>query len=124
MVRMSRTLSDLVGHWRDHFDWRAQGKAERLSAESKVRLEGIDLHFLHVPGNGPDPHPLLLSHGWPGSVFEFLELIPRLTDRSGSEGIPPMRSRSSLPLSAGVWPVVHARATRYGIEAIADCFPG
>ena len=46
----------------------------------RVPLDGIDLHYLHVPGVGPNPMPLLLLHGWPGSVFEFLEIIPRLTD--------------------------------------------
>ena len=51
-------------------------------------LHGIDLHFLHVPGKGPDPCPLLLSHGWPGSVFEFLEIIPRLTDPARFGGDP------------------------------------
>ena len=45
----------------------------------KVALHYIDVHFLHVPpGKGPKPYPLLLMlHGWPGSVFEFMELIPR-----------------------------------------------
>ena len=46
----------------------------------------VDLHYLHVPGVGPDPMPLLLLHGWPGSVFEFLEIIPRLTDPTRFRG--------------------------------------
>src|SRR5689334_4711579 len=67
-------MRDLVGYWRDAFDWRAQ--EERLNAfpQYKVRLHDIDLHFLKVEGQGPAPMPLLLSHGWPGSVFEFLDL--------------------------------------------------
>ena len=54
----------------------------------KVPLHGIDLHFLHVAGQGAGAVPLLLSHGWPGSVFEFLELIPRLTDPARFGGDP------------------------------------
>ena len=73
-------MAGFVDYWRDGFDWRAQEARLNSFPQYKVSLQGIDLHFMHVLGNGPDPHPLLLSHGWPGSVFEFLELIPRLTD--------------------------------------------
>jgi hypothetical protein len=61
-----------VDYWRDGFDWRAQEARLNPFPQYKVSLQGIDLHFMHVLGNGPDPHPLLLSHGWPGSVFDFL----------------------------------------------------
>jgi hypothetical protein len=73
-------MAGFVDYWRDDFDWRVQEARLNSFPQYKVNLQGIDLHFMHVPGKGPDPHPLLLSHGWPGSVFEFLELIPRLTD--------------------------------------------
>lgn len=58
-----------VEYWRDRFDWRAQ--EARLNAVPQYKgghLHGNDVHFLHVPGNGPAPHPLLLSHGINGSV--------------------------------------------------------
>ena len=54
----------------------------------KVPLHDIDLHYLHVPGVGPNPYPLLLLHGWPGSVYEFLDIIPRLTDPARFGGDP------------------------------------
>jgi Epoxide hydrolase N terminus len=73
-------MAGFVDYWREGFDWRAQEARLNSFPQYKVSLQGIDLHFMHVLGNGPEPHPLLLSHGWPGSVFEFLELIPRLTD--------------------------------------------
>ena len=71
---------DLVGYWKDRFDWRAQEAALNAFPQFKAPLHGIDLHYLHVPGVGPNPYPLLLLHGWPGSVYEFLDIIPRLTD--------------------------------------------
>ena len=73
-------LRDLIAYWRADFDWRAQ--EDRLNAfpQFKVALHGIDLHYLHVPGVGPNPKPLLLLHGWPGSVFEFIDIVPRLTN--------------------------------------------
>jgi pimeloyl-ACP methyl ester carboxylesterase len=71
---------DLVAYWQNQFDWRAQEAALNAFPQFKTPLHDIDLHYLHVPGKGPNPYPLLLLHGWPGSVFEFLDIIPRLTD--------------------------------------------
>ena len=73
-------LRDLAEYWRKDFDWRAEEAPLNAFPQFRAPLDGIDLHYLHVPGVGPDPMPLLLLHGWPGSVFEFLEIIPRLTD--------------------------------------------
>src|ERR1700716_1751980 len=73
-------LRQLTEYWRDKFDWRAEEAALNVFPQFRVPLEGVDLHYLHVQGVGPDPMPLLLLHGWPGSVFEFLDIIPRLTD--------------------------------------------
>lgn len=80
-------LRELTDYWLDQFDWRAEEDALNALPQFRVPLDGIDLHYLHVPGVGADPMPLLLLHGWPGSVFEFLEIIPRLTDpaRFGGE---------------------------------------
>ncbi len=73
-------LRRLTEYWRNSFDWRAEEAALNAFPQFRVVLDDVDLHYLHVPGVGPDPMPLLLLHGWPGSVFEFLEIIPRLTD--------------------------------------------
>lgn len=73
-------VRDLVTYWKDKFDWRAQEAALNAFPQFKVPLHDIDVHYLHAPGQGPNPYPLLLLHGWPGSVFEFLDIIPRLTD--------------------------------------------
>jgi pimeloyl-ACP methyl ester carboxylesterase len=73
-------LVDLVDYWRTQFDWRAEEAALNAFPQFRAALDDVDLHYLQVPGVGPDPMPLLLLHGWPGSVFEFLEIIPRLTD--------------------------------------------
>ena len=66
--------------------------------------------------------PLLLSHGWPGSVFEFLDLIPRLTDPARFGGDPGRCLHRGRPVAAGLRPVLRARAKpRFSVEAIADC---
>jgi pimeloyl-ACP methyl ester carboxylesterase len=73
-------VRDLVAYWKDDFDWRMQEAALNAFPQFKVALHDIDVHYLHVPGVGPNPYPLLLMHGWPGSVYEFIDIIPQLTD--------------------------------------------
>lgn len=72
-------LRDLVTYWSTKFDWRAQEIRFNALKHFTVPLSGVDLHFIHEPGHGPAPMPLLLLHGWPGSVWEFHKLIPLLT---------------------------------------------
>ena len=73
-------MREFVDHWRHRFDWRATEGELNAWPQYKTRIDGIDVHFLHVPGAGANPRPLLLSHGWPGSVLEFMKLIPLLRD--------------------------------------------
>jgi microsomal epoxide hydrolase len=113
---------NLVGYWRDRFDWRAQEARLNSFPQYKVRLHDIDLHYLHVPGKGPDPHPLLLSHGWPGSVFEFLEMIPRLTDPGKFGGDPADAFTVVAPSLPGYGLSFTPGQPRFGVEAMADCF--
>ena len=85
-------------------------------------LHDIDLHFLHVPGKGPNPCPLLLLHGWPGSVFEFLDLIPRLTDPARFGGDPADAFTVVAPSLPGYGLSFRPGQKRFGVEEIADCF--
>jgi hypothetical protein len=81
-------VRDLVAYWKDAFDWREQEAALNRFSQFKVPLHDIEVHYLHVSGVGPNPYPLLLMHGWPGSVFEFIDIIPRLTDPARFGGDP------------------------------------
>ena len=112
----------MVAYWRDQFDWRAA--EDRLNAlpQFTVALHGIDLHYLHVPGAGPDPCPLLLSHGWPGSVFEFLDIIPRLVDPERFGGEAADSFTVVAPSLPGYGPSFQPGQKRFGVEAMADCF--
>jgi microsomal epoxide hydrolase len=74
-------LKDLIAYWRTGFDWRAQEAKLNGLRQYKAAVAGIELHFIHEPGRGAKPMPLLLMHGWPGSVWEFHKLIPLLTER-------------------------------------------
>ena len=115
-------MTRLVDHWRDGFDWRAQEARLNAFPQFRVSLHGIDLHFLHVEGQGRDPCPLLLSHGWPGSVFEFLEILPRLTDPARFGGDPADAFTVIAPSLPGYGLSFAPGQARFGIEEIADCF--
>ncbi|GGC64960.1 epoxide hydrolase family protein [Chelatococcus reniformis] len=75
-------MRDIAAYWLDGYDWRAEETKLNRFAQFKAKADGLDVHFIHVRGSaGPDgrkPLPLLLSHGWPGSFFEFLHIIEPL----------------------------------------------
>ncbi len=71
-------MKELCAYWLDGFDWRTQEAAINRHAHFVAPVDGIDIHFMHEKGSGPDPMPLILSHGWPGSVVEFLDFVEPL----------------------------------------------
>ena len=73
-------VQELCAYWRDAYDWRKHEAVLNGFRQFTAPVAGIDLHFIHEEGRGPAPLPLLLSHGWPGSVWEFYKIIPMLTD--------------------------------------------
>ena len=73
-------MKSLVDYWTASFDWRrAEANLNRFP-QFRARVGDVDVHFYHVKGRGTRPVPLVLTHGWPGSVFEFLEAIGPLSD--------------------------------------------
>ena len=72
-------LQELAAHWADGFDWRAVEAESNAFPNFTTDVDGCRVHFLHVRGRGPNPVPLLLTHGWPGSFLEMLRLVPLLT---------------------------------------------
>ena len=115
-------LRGLTEYWRDSFDWRAQEARLNQFPQFKVPLHGIDLHYLHVQGKGPDPKPLLLLHGWPGSVFEFMDILPRLTDPAAFGGDPADAFTVIAPSLPGYGLSFSPGQKRFSIAEMADCF--
>ena len=76
----------LVEHWRTGYDWRrVEGRLNRFG-QFRTRIDGLGIHFLHVRSRHADAVPVLLTHGWPGSVVEFLEVIGPLTNPTAFGG--------------------------------------
>jgi microsomal epoxide hydrolase len=103
---------ELCAYWRNSFDWRVWEATFNGFPQFTVPIGGIDLHYLHVPGKQPDAPPLLISHGWPGSVFEFHKLIPLLTEHFTV--VAPSLPGYTLSFKPG--------QKRFSIENIADVY--
>lgn len=74
------TLQQLCEHWRTSFDWRAAEARLNSFPQFTTTIDGQNIHFLHVRSPHEDALPLLITHGWPGSVWEFMRVIEPLTD--------------------------------------------
>jgi len=71
---------ELADYWRNTYDWRAQEARLNSFPQFRTEIDGHDVHFIHVRSAQPDALPLVLTHGWPGSIVEFLDVIGPLTD--------------------------------------------
>lgn len=81
-------LKELAEYWRTGFDWRAAEKRLNSFPQFITEIDGADVHFLHVRSPEPGARALLLTHGWPGSIAEFLDIIGPLTDPRAHDGDP------------------------------------
>ena len=79
-------LKDLTAYWTTRFDWRKVEERLNRYPQFMARIDDFDIHFLHVRGKGVRPLPIVLTHGWPGSVIEFLDAIGPLTDPAAHGG--------------------------------------
>jgi len=113
-------MRELVDYWQYAFDWRAQEARLNAFPQVMVPVAGIHMHALHVLGKGPNPKPLLLLHGWPGSVFEFLDIIPRLTDPAFFGGDPANSFTVIAPSLPGYGLSFSHGQQRFGIRQMAD----
>ena len=105
-------LRELIDYWRTGFDWRVwEAKLNRFP-QFTIPIRGIDLHFIRVPSRRPDAMPLLISHGWPGSVFEFHKILPLLAEHFTV--IAPSLPGYTLSFKPG--------QQRFGITEIADLY--
>lgn len=108
-------LKRLVDHWSTGFDWRAQEARLNRLPQFSAQVGTQKLHFVHQPGTGPAPLPLILTHGWPGSFVEMEAIIPLLADPGSHGGDPqdafhvvvpslPGYGFSSAPMTKGTGP--------------------
>lgn len=81
-------LKELTDYWREGFDWRKQEAKLNRFAQFRAEIGGFGVHFIHERGEGPNPMPILLLHGWPDSFYRFHKIVPMLTDPARFGGDP------------------------------------
>ena len=79
-------LRELCSYWRDKYDWRTHEAALNRFEHYRTSIDGQNVHFLHARSKAPGAFPLIISHGWPGSVYEFHKIIGPLTDPAAHGG--------------------------------------
>jgi epoxide hydrolase len=79
-------LRDLCGYWAESYDWRATETRLNALPQFRIPIDGLGIHFLHVRSRHADALPLIITHGWPGSIIEFLKVIGPLTDPTAHGG--------------------------------------
>lgn len=73
-------LKELLGYWQTTYDWHKHQAALNQFAHFKSEIDGAQIHFIHERGKGPNPFPIILTHGYPDSFCRFTKIIPMLTD--------------------------------------------
>jgi len=101
----ARYLATLIDYWREGYDWRAQEALLNRWPQFRARINGIDVHFYHIRGDERRPLPIILTHGWPGSIVEFQEAMPLLVAAGFTIVVPSLpgfgwSSRPKRPIGA------------------------
>lgn len=81
-------MKELAAYWQNGYDWRKHEADLNKFAHFRAQIEGTGVHFIHERGKGPNPTPIILTHGWPDSIYRFQKLIPMLTDPASFGGDP------------------------------------
>lgn len=81
-----RTMQSLARYWTDGYDWRRCEARLNALPQYVTEIDGVDVHFIHVRSPHEDALPLIMTHGWPGSVVELLDVVGPLTDPTASGG--------------------------------------
>ena len=88
------TMQELARYWETDYDWRKAEEKLNALPQFTTEIDGVDIHFIHVRSQHEDAMPLIMTHGWPGSVIELLETVGPLTDPTAHGGQAP-RTRST-----------------------------
>lgn len=115
-------VKELVQYWGEQYD--QQRLANRLNAFNnfKTNLLGLNFHFMHIRSSNPNARPLLLTHGWPGSVVEFLKVIGPLTEPQEHGGKADDAFHLVIPSLPGYGFSDKPQATGWGVEKIAEAW--
>jgi len=112
-------LRELADHWRHRFDWRAVERRLNEFPQYVTKIDGAEIHFLHVRSPEPDATPLVVTHGWPGCFAEFTGVIGPLTDPRAHGGDPADAFHVVIPSIPGYGFSTHSGETGWSTRRVA-----
>ena len=115
-------MQELCAYWASDYDWRATEARINQFPQFKTEIEGLDIHFLYVRSKHADALPLIITHGWPGSVVEFLKVIEPLTDPTAHGGEASDAFHVVCPSLPGYGFSDKPTTTGWGVEKIATAW--
>ena len=115
-------VKELVQYWGEQYDHQRLAKRLNAFANHKTDLLGLGIHFMHIRSSNPNARPLLLTHGWPGSVVEFLNVIGPLTEPQEHGGNPQDAFHLVIPSLPGYGFSDKPTETGWGVEKTADAW--
>ena len=113
-------VQDVCAYWAEQYDWRAREAHLNQFAQFKTEIDGLGIHFVHVKSPEPNALPLIMTHGWPGSIVEFHKVIGPLTDPVAHGGNAADAFHVVCPSLPGYGFSDKPTAEGYGVEKIAD----
>lgn len=113
-------MKTVAAYWAGEYNWRKCERKLNAYNSQMITLNGVDVHFLHVRSNVADARPLILTHGWPGSIVEFLDVIPMLTDPLSHGGSKEDAFDAIIPSIPGYGFSGKPTDTGWNVERIAD----
>lgn len=112
-------IRELCAYWADGYDWRATEARLNALPQFRTTIDGLGIHFIHVRSRHPDALPLVITHGWPGSIVEFLKVIEPLTDPTAHGGTPADAFHVVCPSLPGYGFSDKPEQPGWGVERIA-----
>ena len=115
-------VQELVRYWGTDYDWRKAEAKLNAYPQFRTRIDGVDIHFIRVRSRHPNAMPLIITHGWPGSVFEQIKLIGPLTDPTGYGGRPEDAFDVVIPSLPGYGFSARPTEAGWGLERIGSAW--
>ena len=115
-------LQELVRYWGTDYDWRNAEATLNAYPQFTTNIDGVDIHFIHVRSHHPNAMPLIIAHGWPGSVFEQIKLIGPLTDPTKYGGLAEDAYDVVIPSLPGFGFSARPAEAGWGLERIGSAF--
>ena len=112
-------IQDICQYWANTYDWRAREAQLNRFEQFTSEIDGLDIHFVHVRSKDPSALPLIITHGWPGSIVEFQKVIEPLVDPAAHGGDPADAFHVVCPSLPGFGFSGKPKTTGWGVERIA-----